>query len=79
MTPTVKPPRQRADGLCVVCLKRRQPPAKKGTNRSALDAWRRDAFCSTDCAKRFYGVEIRESDEHFAAGTEFDRVFEAAS
>lgn len=69
-------PTPRADGLCVQCEKKRTPPAAKGTNRSALDAWKRDAFCSTECAKRWYGVEIRESHEHIAADREHDFQFE---
>lgn len=53
-------PKRRKDGKCVVC-KRKLPtydtPVMKALRRLGQDPYGDDPFCSSDCAKRYYGTE----------------------
>lgn len=55
-------PKPRADGRCLVCPNLRRRPARG--HKSALAAWERDPFCSTECARLFHGVTIPRSPKH---------------
>jgi hypothetical protein len=50
-------PKQREDGRCVSCQKVRHRP-KALNSPTALAEWERDPFCSTDCAKRYFGTQV---------------------
>ena len=48
------PPVQ-ADGLCVVCAGERKPGQLREPHYSTAQA---DPFCSAECARAWYGVEL---------------------
>lgn len=47
-------PKVRKDGLCVVCKGERKFGRQKGI---AEETYLRDPFCSSDCARTYYGNE----------------------
>ena len=67
VTPTADPP-VRPDGRCYMCPKKRKPERsrKYGGEVAALDP-----FCSSQCARRFYGTELPN-----LRGSEDDSAFE---
>ena len=58
----IKEPRVRPDGLCAVCRKERKLPSplQKGV---PVMAYLLDPFCSSTCARRHYGTELRSTAE----------------
>jgi hypothetical protein len=49
----------RKDSTCAVCLAPRKPERSK---RYARDAAERDAFCSTNCCRKFHGTELTHTE-----------------
>lgn len=54
------------------CGKLRRGPKGKW----CLDAWLIDGFCSTECAKAHYSVNVRPSADLVLEQRDFDRAFE---
>lgn len=50
-------PPVREDGCCYVCLKERHPERSK---RYAGDIAKYDPFCSSTCAREYFGNPIRQ-------------------
>lgn len=55
---------------CAHCGRERRRPAKG--HQSAIEAWLLDEFCSTECAKEFYGVPVRRSADFVNEERDFD-------
>jgi hypothetical protein len=55
--PSRPDPLPRRDGRCVVCRKKRHPPAKN----YAANEYITDPFCSTQCCRLYHGTPIPKS------------------
>jgi len=73
--PVPEQPEVRQDGLCVVCLKPRKCDRSVKYGGSNAEA---DPFCSTVCARTYYGTLVLTSKEQEAADDDAVRELRAA-